>query len=1248
MKVFKPKEHALMVRPLGIRGKTYMAATVMLYFDLTAPDGLLGEQELWTTVPGLLGQGTALDQGVPKPRGEFLVTGACCAPRGETRPVSQVSVRVGPLSKSVSVFGDRAWKQVGNAAMSIGEPTPFSAMPVTWEHAFGGPGFLDNPLGKGVQPLATPGGGSVLPLPNLEYPDRLIGSPDDRLPPACFGPLDMTWPQRASKAGTYGDKWLKERWPWFPDDMNYEFFNLASADQMLPGFLTGEEAVEIRNMHPDLPLIASRLPRVRPRLFATLKKSPKAGPEEDTFREIGLHVDTLWLFPEALRGVVMHRGLTEILDEELEDVRYVLSATESPDEPAKPIEHYLQEQRKHVDRMVPLNSDPGADARRKVDRAMLQFKALPRKIEEAKQQALGKTPVMPRTPEDMAALSDRLTAEGAAVLDELEPVARDLHARFGHLAKIDLEVFDAWRAKLKAMSSEVGKAVDQAKAAQAKGAKGMDELKKSLKAKVRPDLLAKAGIDPDDPLPIRKVNPWHDAGFPVAIECRRRLEVDAKAMDALRAMGLSRRSIGRAWLGLNDAERRWDGTQWGLKDGEVILPAGLVLPKFREATLIGLVVLAGWSLEFSAGDLPLSPPVERVAAKGSDDATLFLPADEGAPVVAAAGELEAWLLAQEVGDVCGVLVLPSPDADPGKAGDEALKVARALVAILPEGPPLTETDSAPWQALHPAACVTRLPKGASVLQAKANGISLRDLILDALPPEAVGLPPIPTADEADGREAPGFQPPAPGEIKDQILKAIDEVKAALMPKFDAAKAKQAEAMEMARTQLAKRGLDLDEVMAKSAEAPRPGLAESGQRMAESLALSKQKVQAAGGLTPGIAAKYGEAATRIKAMSSDAEARLTKGLAEIEDGKKRIAEAMAKVKAGELPPEAKDKFAAFGIDPDRIVRRSREEVVAMHARGESLAGAILSEVDLSYLDLRGIDLSGAQFGKTLLCGTNLAGANLSKAMGQEADFSGACLSGADLTGAVLQKTSFAEAILCGARLKQAVLNGSDLSGADFSDAILDMVVIQKAKLDGADVRRASLKMCVIEGSATGADFRGARFTQCVLKRMLLDGADFSDAALNSTVLQACQGEGVRFTGANLDKIRLIAGTSLPGADLRDTHMLHGCLKDSCLAGANLSGSVLEWSIIEGCDLSGAGLYGVRAVRTRFIKTNLENADMRFANLMSGSLRKSRLVGTDLRGANLYGVDFYKAVMGRTQLEGANLKMSLLQDRTEFLP
>src|SRR5262249_6220502 len=64
-------------------------------------------------------------------------------------------------------------------------------------------------------------------------------------------------------AGTYDEKWLKERLPLWAEDMDDRYFQCAPEDQQVPGFLRGGERVELVNLTPDGRL-SFELPRVWP------------------------------------------------------------------------------------------------------------------------------------------------------------------------------------------------------------------------------------------------------------------------------------------------------------------------------------------------------------------------------------------------------------------------------------------------------------------------------------------------------------------------------------------------------------------------------------------------------------------------------------------------------------------------------------------------------------------------------------------------------------------------------------------------------------------------------------------------------------------------------------------------------------------------------------------------------------------------------------------------------------------------
>jgi hypothetical protein len=197
---------------------------------------------------------------------DIFVVGHARAPNGI--PVDQLDVgfRVGPVQKMLRVFGDRVWDGPGPTP-----PQPFLEMPLVYERAFGGADSRSetperdwewrNPVGTGFAVARENLEGS--PAPNIEYPGELINSWNDRPNPAGFGPIAGHWQPRAGFAGTYGDRWMKERQPLLPDDFDDRFFQAAPSDQQAPAFLRGGEPVILLHMtaRGDLRF---QLPRIFP------------------------------------------------------------------------------------------------------------------------------------------------------------------------------------------------------------------------------------------------------------------------------------------------------------------------------------------------------------------------------------------------------------------------------------------------------------------------------------------------------------------------------------------------------------------------------------------------------------------------------------------------------------------------------------------------------------------------------------------------------------------------------------------------------------------------------------------------------------------------------------------------------------------------------------------------------------------------------------------------------------------------
>ena len=279
---------------------------------LTVGDKLsLAEKQLPVTLadeyhgkPGASSIKTPSDISLIKPAADVLLLGTAYPPGG--RPTSQmdVTLAVGPVRKTVRVFGDRVW-QKGGVGHGISRPAPFERMPLVWERAFGGLDQVEgeqrgeprNPVGAGYRARDgdTPLHG--LRLPNLEDPEDLISSWKQTPAPAGFAPLAPQWEPRKSFAGTYDERWQAERAPYLPDDFDARFFQLAPPDLVVSSLHPGDW-VQVQGASTS-GMLRFQLPPVRIEITYVTDGAPQPVPAK---------LDTLVIEPDQQRVVLVWRG----------------------------------------------------------------------------------------------------------------------------------------------------------------------------------------------------------------------------------------------------------------------------------------------------------------------------------------------------------------------------------------------------------------------------------------------------------------------------------------------------------------------------------------------------------------------------------------------------------------------------------------------------------------------------------------------------------------------------------------------------------------------------------------------------------------------------------------------------------------------------------------------------------------------------------------------------------------------------
>jgi uncharacterized protein YjbI with pentapeptide repeats len=332
-----------------------------------------------------------------KPHAEVMLRGTCHTPEGKALAVCPVRFSVGKWSKTLRVSGRRMWTSDARDAL-MSKPVPFTTMPVDYAHAYGGGGYAANPVGLGA---------AGRELANIEHAAKVIKKRRDAPGPAGFGPINPAWPPRASKVGKkYDARWKRDRFPYYAEDFDWTFFNAAPDDQQLEGYLRGDEKVSFRNLHADAPVFDTTLPGIRIRSFVK--------DVEERFREVPMHLDTLFADLDAGKLYLTWRGLDPIRTDDMKDVLWALVASETLRDEALPVAHYRE-------RMAEFEADPlGMKERAPAD--------LLDKFEEMKARKKAREEGKPVSHHDSPA-PDPVTAALRALLDKLPvslPNAKEL------------------------------------------------------------------------------------------------------------------------------------------------------------------------------------------------------------------------------------------------------------------------------------------------------------------------------------------------------------------------------------------------------------------------------------------------------------------------------------------------------------------------------------------------------------------------------------------------------------------------------------------------------------------------------------------------------------------------------------------------------------------------------------------------------------------------------------------------------
>jgi hypothetical protein len=244
---------------------------------------------------------------------DVFLFGQACHPGGVEGTQLTVAVEIGTFRTSVSVFGDRVWFK-SRQGLVPSPPRPFTRMPLTLKHAFGGRDiwdslevpWADNPEGKGF--YLEEGHALERPLPNLEIPEQPIRNWADKPEPAGVTICPFTSGPRLRNGLVFDKDGVLVK-------LKPQFYNAAFPRMITPGAQPAD-MVRVTGVQPSGPLVFALPAR---HLTVRLRFGEEVTEVPPVIDQIGIEVEAKRVFVSyryAFRYIIHPRQVrsVELLD----------------------------------------------------------------------------------------------------------------------------------------------------------------------------------------------------------------------------------------------------------------------------------------------------------------------------------------------------------------------------------------------------------------------------------------------------------------------------------------------------------------------------------------------------------------------------------------------------------------------------------------------------------------------------------------------------------------------------------------------------------------------------------------------------------------------------------------------------------------------------------------------------------------------------------------------------------------------
>lgn len=1285
MKVIKDNEHSVLIRHFNIENKHYLSLSTMLYYDLLESK-LLDEQQMWSEITPFLRSNQPLDEAYPKVKAEFLAYGNCYS----DTPVlaKQVSIKVGELEKSLDVIGNRYYKKKLLNLVGETEPEDFQKIKIGFENAYGGEGFPLNPIGKGYLNSKKELKNNPK-LNNIDSSSHLSASSkkEYKVLPQSYEAMSLDWKFRKDKSGTYDDNWERTRWPYFPDDIEKSFFNTALPDQWFSDYLKGDEEIVIKNMHPTKSLIKSYLPGIKVRSFITkIDKKDYFSSEvlKEEFIELENKIDTVIIFTDLAKVVIVYRSTTECYDEEYINIKDYFTTTENPNISHKNLEFYKElKERKETNplELEEIEHDTNALSKKFLDiprrlnfetlrlkKNLLYINPLPSQsirneqnkinLIKSKFESVAKNGIEDIVKKYVPNYSSKLLATRHYLT-----ISNNVNTNFSRISNLienkKKKITSTLNKKGLSAKESVDKVTEDFKKAHQKSIS--DKITKNVET-------LNVGINEEsfsnNQTSLTNSKSWEEAAIAFIGNLKYQFYEESKAKKDLEDCGFRDVTYEISSICYNNEKYFAKAKEWNVEQ-DFVVDKGYIIPITSVDKLMQIIVRPEILKRDDENKKILLGDDNDIVVFGSKNSEIVILGMNESVVIICDDVLKAWLINQDLYDIATVVVFKKEEdflsSKYFAQNKENLKTIISVDVSL---------------------------KGKDLEKYKIESFLFnKSDFLEKFDTEKLRKDVINLIDEGEFKESllkeehrkekmgvyyrPNFKSKDFTQTLNSLIDKDLQRKVSTKIKTVSNKLKQTTLSESGLNNLSSLAIKSNlsrinkrNIMGRFYETSTSdvrSLINTGKNVITD-AKNKLSLKRVEGMYNSKASSLKSNLKGTNYLNSDIRGKLSqfkqmKKFVNVDKLTQQIDRRLPNLSKiqnkGPFSEKTSQEFKNnFNIDinEEQVIFSSVEEVLNHYNSGKSFVNTVLENLEISDINLEGADFKGSNFSFSKFENVNFKYTNLE---------------GVDFTGTKLINCNFAKSKLVSSKLIEVSFDNSDLCDVDFSKSMIICAEIKNSKfnssifnsvvfitnsIDDSDFKNVNFDSITFDKpKINNSNFDGAKFNKSFLSEPIISNSSFKKSSiLKGAILKGNLNDLIfdnsLFEGVLVHKETKFERLSSKKINIKDSSfiemsILNSDFTNSMLENVNFNSIIIENSVFEDSEAKSSGI-----TRSKIINSNFSKSDF-----MYGSFRKSYFKVVDFSRSNLYGADFFDIKVNKFNLKNSNIKKTLLakNNLTDFV-